>query len=40
LKKAVELGREAEDVFGQLGKWAGAVSDQQEWMFMVNRWPK
>ncbi len=32
LKKAVELGREAEDVFGQLGKWAGAVSDLQEWM--------
>ena len=32
LKKAVELGREAEDVFGQLGKWASAVSDLQEWM--------
>jgi hypothetical protein len=32
LKKAVEIGREAEDVFGQLGKWAGAVSDLQEWM--------
>lgn len=32
LKKAVEMGREAEDVFGQLGKWAGAVSDLQEWM--------
>lgn len=32
IKKAVELGREAEDIFGQLGKWAGAVSDLQEWM--------
>ena len=32
LKKAVEIGREAEDVFGQLGKWASAVSDLQEWM--------
>jgi hypothetical protein len=32
LKKAVEIGREAEDVFGQLGKWAGAVSDLQEWI--------
>lgn len=32
LKKAVEIGREAEDIFGQLGKWASAVSDLQEWM--------
>jgi hypothetical protein len=32
LKKAVELGRQAEDVFGQLGKWASAVSDLQEWI--------
>lgn len=32
LKKAVEVGREAEDVFGQLGKWAGAVADLQEWI--------
>lgn len=32
LKKAVEIGREAQDIFGQLGKWAGAVSDLQEWM--------
>ena len=32
LKKAVEIGREAEDVSGQLGKWASAVSDLQEWM--------
>jgi hypothetical protein len=32
LKKAVEIGREAEDVFGQLGKWAGAVADLQEWI--------
>jgi hypothetical protein len=32
IKKAVEIGREAEDVFGQLGKWAGAVADLQEWI--------
>jgi hypothetical protein len=32
LKAAVEVGREAEDVFSQLGKWAGAVADLQEWM--------
>lgn len=32
LKVAVEVGREAEDIFGQLGKWAGAVADLQEWM--------
>jgi hypothetical protein len=32
IKKAVEIGREAEDVFGQLGKWAGAVADIQEWV--------
>lgn len=32
LKAAVEVGREAEDVFGQLGKWAGAVADLQEWI--------
>jgi hypothetical protein len=32
LKAAVVVGREAEDIFGQLGKWAGAVADLQEWM--------
>jgi len=32
LKAAVEVGREDEDIFGQLGKWAGAVSDLQEWI--------
>jgi len=32
LKAAVEVGREAEDIFGQLGKWAGAVSDLREWI--------
>ena len=28
----VNHGREVEEVFGQLAKWAGAVSDVQEWM--------
>jgi hypothetical protein len=32
LKAAVAVGREAEDVFSQLGKWAGAVADLQEWI--------
>ena len=32
LKAAVEVGKEAEEVFSQLGKWAGAVADLQEWM--------
>lgn len=32
LKTAVAVGREAQDVFGQLGKWAGAVADLQEWI--------
>jgi len=32
IKQAVEVGREMEDIFGQLGKWAGAVADVQEWI--------
>lgn len=32
IKQAVEIGREVEDIFGQLGKWAGAVADLQEWI--------
>lgn len=32
IKKAVQLGREAQDIFGQLGKWAGTVADLQEWI--------
>ena len=39
IKKAVEIGREAEDVFGQLGKWAGAVADIQEWMGQEKKVP-
>jgi len=39
IKKAVELGREAEDVFGQLGKWASAVADLQEWMGQESKKP-
>lgn len=30
IKKAVEMGREVEDVYAQLSKWAGAVSDLRE----------
>lgn len=32
LKQAVAVGREAQDIFSQLGKWAGAIADVQEWM--------
>lgn len=32
LKQAVAIGREAQDIFSQLGKWAGAVADVQEWI--------
>ena len=31
VKKLIEHGREIEDVFAQLGKWAAATSDLQEW---------
>ena len=31
VKKLVEHGREIEDVFSQLSKWATATSDLQEW---------
>lgn len=29
VKQAVKIGQEAEEIFGQLAKWAGAVSDVQ-----------
>lgn len=32
VKKAVELGREAQDIFGQLGNWAKAAGDLQEFI--------
>jgi len=31
VKKLVEHGKEIEDVFGQLSKWASYTSDLQEW---------
>ena len=30
IKKAVEIGREVQDVYSQLSQWAGAISDLQE----------
>lgn len=30
IKKAVEIGREVQDVYSQLSQWAGAASDLQE----------
>ena len=32
VKKVVKAGKEAEDIYKSLSKWAGAVSDLQEWM--------
>lgn len=32
IKKAVELGREAHDIFGQLGKWAEAAGNVQSFI--------
>ena len=32
IKKAVELGREAHDIFGQLGKWAEAAGNVQSYI--------
>jgi hypothetical protein len=32
LKKAIELGKDAQEIYGELSKWAHAVSDVQEWI--------
>jgi hypothetical protein len=32
IKKAVEIGREVQDVYSQLSQWAGAASDLQEYI--------
>ena len=32
VKKVVKTGKEAEEVYRALSKWAGHVSDLQEWM--------
>jgi hypothetical protein len=32
IKKAVEVGREVQDVYSQLSQWAGAASDLQEYI--------
>lgn len=32
IKKAVEVGREVQDVYAQLSQWAGAASDLQEFI--------
>jgi hypothetical protein len=39
LKKAVEIGREAEDIFGQLSKWATAVADVHEGIAQADKPP-
>jgi hypothetical protein len=32
IKKAVEIGREVQDIYGQLSQWAGAASDLAEFI--------
>ena len=32
VKKAIQVGRDLEDIFQQLSTWSGHVSDLQEWM--------
>ena len=32
IKKAIELGKDAQEIYGELSKWAHAVSDVQEWI--------
>jgi hypothetical protein len=32
VKRAIEIGREVQDVYGQLSKWASAASDLQEYI--------
>ena len=32
VKKAIQVGRDMEDIFKQLSVWSGHVSDLQEWM--------
>lgn len=39
IKKAVELGKEVEEVYGALSQWAGHVSDLQEYISGENKKP-
>lgn len=32
IKKAIALGKDAQEIYGELSKWAHAVSDVQEWI--------
>ena len=40
VKKAIQVGRDMEDIFKQLSTWSGYVSDLQEWMGQERKYKK
>ena len=40
VKKAIQVGRDMEDIFKQLSTWSGHVSDLQEWMGQEKKYKK
>ena len=40
VKKAIQVGRDMEDIFKQLSVWSGHVSDLQEWMGQDKKYKK
>ena len=40
VKKAIQVGRDMEDIFRQLSTWSGHVSDLQEWMGQERKFKK
>jgi len=40
VKKAIQVGRDLEDIFSQLSTWSGHVSDLQEWMGQERKFKK
>ena len=40
VKKAIQVGRDMEDIFKQLSTWSGHVSDLQEWMGQERKYKK
>jgi hypothetical protein len=40
VKKAIQVGRDMEDIFKQLSVWSGHVSDLQEWMGQEKKYKK
>ena len=40
VKKAIQVGKDMEDIFKQLSVWSGHVSDLQEWMGQEKKYKK